>query len=221
MVLKNFFEDIFMKLKSIIFLLSLNCFTSCEISEPYRSITVLPVDLHGWFGSINQKYLKEFIRAKQPKIVVELGSWLGLSTIFMASHLTSGSKIYAVDHWAGSREVEYADVTKRIPTLFQQFLSNCIHHKQTETIIPVRMDTLEAARALNVQPDLIYIDAAHTEIAVFNDIINWYPKLKSGGICCGDDWDAPTVQSGVKKAATLLGVKLKFEGNFWYFDPKN
>lgn len=36
--------------------------------------------------------------------------------------------------------------------------------------------------------DFIYIDADHTLEAVRNDIQNWYPKLRSGGMLAGHDY---------------------------------
>jgi hypothetical protein len=187
--------------------------------EPYCSINLLKPDSHGWFRSINRDYLALFMSQIQPKIVVELGSWLGASTIFMASQLPSDAKLYAVDHWLGTGN-QIPEITSRLSNLYQQFLSNIKHAQLTHIVIPVRMKTDEAARALQIKPDLVYIDALHTEDAVFNDIINWYDKLNKNGICCGDDWDAPAVKRGVQKAAEKLGVEIKSDICFWYFDPK-
>lgn len=36
--------------------------------------------------------------------------------------------------------------------------------------------------------DLIYIDADHTYGGCLTDLINWYPKLKKGGLFFGDDY---------------------------------
>jgi predicted O-methyltransferase YrrM len=36
--------------------------------------------------------------------------------------------------------------------------------------------------------DFIYIDANHTYEAVKKDLITWWPKLKRGGLFCGDDY---------------------------------
>ena len=38
-------------------------------------------------------------------------------------------------------------------------------------VVPVCVDTLEAARALDVMPQLIYVDASHEEEDVYNDIM--------------------------------------------------
>lgn len=39
--------------------------------------------------------------------------------------------------------------------------------------------------------DLVFIDADHRYDHVVEDILAWYPKVKSGGIICGHDYDPP------------------------------
>jgi hypothetical protein len=36
--------------------------------------------------------------------------------------------------------------------------------------------------------DYIYIDANHSYMPVYQDLLAWWPKLKSGGLFCGDDY---------------------------------
>jgi hypothetical protein len=49
--------------------------------------------------------------------------------------------------------------------------------------------------------DLIYIDAVHTYACVKQDIHLWLPKVKAGGILCGDDYTSnfPGVIRAVKE----------------------
>ena len=53
--------------------------------------------------------------------------------------------------------------------------------------------------------DFIYIDADHSFDAVLNDLKNWYPKVKKGGVISGHDWDCNPLLSefhlfGVERA---------------------
>lgn len=188
--------------------------------SPYDELkSILPLDMHGWFCSANEKHLKRFILEKKPQIVVEVGVWLGKSAIFMALLLPEGARLYAIDHWKGQYYWQNpgADITSRMPMLYEQFLSNVIHNKLTYVIEPIRMPSLHAAQELDIQADLIYIDASHMADDVFNDIIAWYPKLKDGGLMCGDDWWSESVKKGVKRAATILKKEIKYEENFWFF----
>jgi hypothetical protein len=194
---------------------------SHQYPEPYNSIKVLPYFEQGWFCNIHRRNLINFIEELQPAIVVEVGSWLGKSTIEIAKRLKKGSLLYAVDTWLGSPEHINDPAFKQfLPTLFQQFLSNVIHQQQTHVIVPIRMTSLEAAAALKVHPQLIYLDAAHDTESVYNDIIHWYQKLAHGGIICGDDWVWDTVASAVVKAASELKIQYHHDDTFWYFDVK-
>lgn len=106
----------------------------------------------------------------QPKVVIELGSWLGASTRHIAQLLPEDGIVYAVDHWLGSIEHHTPSFSHYLPTLYEQFLSNVIHSGLEHKIFPVRMSTLEAVelfRNEGIQPDLIYVDASHDEDSVY------------------------------------------------------
>lgn len=190
------------------------------MKEPYNSTTLLPFDDHGWFALENQNMLRFFIVRYSPKIIVELGSWLGKSTRFMAEMLPQDGKLYAVDKWEGITGLQkWKD---REPTLYQQFLSNVIHAELTEKIVPVRMTTQKAAKHLDIRPDLVYVDASHQEQDVLADIRNWYSKLAPGGIICGDDYaqDYPGVMNAVVKTSKEFKNRFRRKGRFWWFNPK-
>lgn len=189
--------------------------TAENIPEPYCSINDLPFDSHGWF--LNQDQMEACILEIEPKTVIEVGSWLGTSTRFIAERLPEGAKLYAVDTWLGSPSEVLVMQDPRIPYLFQLFLSNIKHAGLTNRIIPIRMDSIEASKALNIHADLIYIDASHDTASVYNDIMAWLPHLKEDGVFCGDDWNRPSVRKAVIRAAEKLNCLVIGEGNFWRF----
>src|ERR1700733_14361157 len=76
--------------------------TQTNLPEPYNSVEVLPYDPHGW--SVKQKPIACLLNSGCIKTVVEVGSWLGKSTIHIASLLPEDGKVYAIDHWLGSAE---------------------------------------------------------------------------------------------------------------------
>lgn len=58
--------------------------------------------------------------------------------------------------------------------------------------------------------DFIYLDANHSESYVSQELENWYPKLKSGGIMAGHDYLDGTIKTttfGVKSAVDKFAVK--------------
>jgi len=78
------------------------------------------------------------------------------------------------------------------------------------------MTVAEAAGALAVTPDLVYVDASHDEESVLADIRAWHAKLAPGGILCGDDWQHAPVQCAVTQAAGELGFAVEGEESFWW-----
>jgi hypothetical protein len=161
--------------------------------------------------------------------VIEIGSWVGGgSTRYIGSVLkrynrlsgaTQNQKatLYAVDTWLGSLEHQpgQSAYDPILPQLYEQFLSNMIHWRLTDVVVPCRMTSLEAARTLDVHPDLIYIDGDHSTAAVYADLNAWYPVVKGHGILCGDDWLWDSVRAAVEKFAAENNLHLYSAGNFW------
>ncbi len=185
-----------------------------ELPSPYRDVEeLLPFSDHGWYG--NAVPMERLFKEYPIKTVIEVGSWLGLSTRHLATLVPEGGVVYAVDHWQGSSE--HQAETKVLSTLYQQFLSNTIHAGLTHKIIPIRMDSLEAAQSLKVVPDMIYVDASHETDAVYRDLTAWFPLVKGHGILCGDDWWWRTVREAVILFAQENNLRLIVEGGFWYY----
>lgn len=188
---------------------------AAELPEPYCSIQDLPFDGHGWF--MNAAQMEKCLQEKQVKIAIEVGSWLGTSTRFTAEKLPAAAKVYAIDTWAGSPNEQEQLKDPRMPYLYQLFLSNVKHANLCHKIIPVRMNSLEASKALNVKADLVYIDASHDEESVYQDVLAWSSHVAPGGIMTGDDWACEAVSRGVARAAAKLNKTIFGEGNFWRF----
>ena len=197
-----------------------NSFYLKDLPKPYREITeLLPFDNHGWYS--NAEWIKNLLQSNKITTVIEVGSWLGLSTRHIASLLQSNGKVYAVDTWQGSIEHhEIPAYAVKLPTLYEQFLSNMIHAQLTNIVIPIKMTSLEAVKVLfeeNLVVDFVYIDAAHDTISVFQDINAYYPFIKNnGGILCGDDWWHDPVKGAIRIFAKENQLTIYASDNFWF-----
>lgn len=56
--------------------------------------------------------------------------------------------------------------------------------------------------------DLIFIDGDHTYQGARDDLMAWWPKLKSGGIFCGDDYAWPDVKKAVDEFSESRRLEL-------------
>lgn len=158
---------------------------------------------------------------------VEIGSWKGRSSAYMATNIhNSGKKIKldCVDTWKGSPEHNFSpeEIEGRFKAgkmdkglyyqlknlkkekLYKQFLTNIKPVKHI--ITPVKMESLKAAEQYkDGSLDFIMIDGAHDHENVYQDIMAWKPKLKKTGILAGDDFREDGVRAGLSRYATEVG----------------
>lgn len=211
-------------MKKMKFLGLILCFGAFDLiagglPQPYDSVKVLPEYDFGYYS--NNSQIEEIFKNNDIRTVVEVGSWVGGGSTRHVANLLKPKQgiMYAVDTWLGSIEHQ-AGQSHWQPVLtyvYEQFLSNMIHWKLTDVVIPYRMKSSEAARELDVNPDLIYIDGDHTTEAVYEDLTLWYPHVKGHGILCGDDWSWETVRIAVAKFAMENNLSVEVSGNFWRF----
>ena len=153
---------------------------------------------------------------------VEVGSWKGKSSAYMAVEIANSSKeidFYCVDTWEGS--VEHKN-TNQLFMLYDIFLSNM---KAVESYYtPLKMKSLDAASRFNDHSlDFVFIDASHEYEDVKADIIAWLPKIKPGGILAGHDYYIGEFDyfPGVKKAVNEEFSEFEVKYNCWIFQVPN
>ena len=123
---------------------------------------------------------------------VEVGSWKGRSSAYMAVEIhNSGKKIKfdCVDTWMGSvtEDGHQNDTYVKNGNLYEKFLSNI--KPVSHVITPVREDSVKAANLYeDGSLDFVFIDADHRYDSVVADIKAWLPKLKNLGVLAGHDY---------------------------------
>ncbi len=142
--------------------------------------------------------------SQNTRLVVEVGSWLGCSTRFLAGRAPN-AHIVAIDHWLGSPEHRQdSELAPWLPQLYETFLAECRDYRHQ--IIPVRANSLEGMRRVaetGLEPDLVYIDADHSFDVVYADVtaaLDLFPQAT----IVGDDWNWENVQSAVLR---ILGER--------------
>lgn len=100
-----------------------------------------------------------------------------------------GKKLYMVDAWrwfAG-----YDDVANVSTREHLNFMGEASHraHIYGERACIIRDLSSEAAKLFqDGSLDWVYLDANHSHKGVLEDLAAWYPKVKNGGMICGDDF---------------------------------
>ncbi|HEY0982248.1 methyltransferase domain-containing protein, partial [Schlesneria sp.] len=137
---------------------------------PLKPNISLPQENLGWCSDSVKAMLREEL-AHSPGLIVELGTWLGLSTRFICDEAPS-AHVICVDHWNGSPEHHRrGDWSAMLPTLFETFQALSWDYRNSVT--PLRMTTSDGLRevaSLGLKPDLIFVDADHSYEAVLSDL---------------------------------------------------
>ena len=147
--------------------------------------------IEGWAsmgeqGKLLESCLNDLDTSKELKIV-EIGVYKGRGTALWNVELINKSikyDYYAIDHFEGSEEHKTSGI---VPT-HEEAIQNLHHFADNLSII--KLDSISASKLFKAKSlDLIYIDGSHDYKSVLKDIKTWFPKLKSGGIICGDDFN--------------------------------
>lgn len=194
----------------------------------YTNIELLQEDLGGWNG--NSPLFKTLIQQTLPKTIIEVGTWKGQSAINMGTvvkELELPTKIYCVDTWLGALEFwtwgktttdRDLKLKNGYPQIYYQFLSNVVHKKLQDVILPFPTTSNIAARFFKetgIQADLIYIDGSHDEEDVYLDIKNYHRLLNSNGIIFGDDYVWDSVRIAVDRYVMENSLVLEIIDGFW------
>jgi predicted O-methyltransferase YrrM len=153
----------------------------------------------GWLRRPEAELLFELAAAVAPdRDIVEVGSYLGRSTAFLGQGAGAGPTIHAVDpHNRGRLQpgemVEVIDTSK-------QFLQNMAEVGVSDRVEAHIEVSVDAARSYDGRPiGLLFIDARHTEEAVYEDGSVWAPHLAAGALIAFDDIDKVKVRRGVTR----------------------
>lgn len=183
---------------------------AAHADEPYSSIRNLPPTPY----FVQDAYVYyDLISSRNAAVIVDVESQDGGVARFIAqqaSSLPSLNKIYSINGWTS------CDASKK--HLFQLFLSNVKQENSDSLIIPIRMNSSDAAWGLNIKADFISLVGANDKDIIYRDILAWYPHLADGGVICGNNWHESSVEIGVTKAAESLDLNLKLYNNVWYFE---
>lgn len=151
----------------------------------------------GWFHDGDIKQYRTLVeQIPDGGTMVELGVWKGRSICSVADIIKRKSiKVYGVDTFQGTRGEPLLQNEAKEHNVKQQFIENIGHYGIEVEILAMTTD--EAASKLDMQFDLVFIDADHSNGAFKKDLDNWLPKCK--GIIAGHDYELNDVSQVVDK----------------------
>lgn len=146
-----------------------------------RKIKKLVKDIEGFLTDKDGALLFDLAKRVSGRgVILEIGSWKGKSTIWLAKGSKEGNKIdvYAVDHHVGSQEHKQSsgDVWT-----FDEFKANMDKTGVTDIVKPIVKTSEDASIAFQEPIELLFIDGAHDFDSVKSDYDAWSSKVIDGG----------------------------------------
>jgi len=153
------------------------------------------------------------------KVFAEIGVWEGetTSTILEKGFL---SEYWAVDQWRSYiAQQPRMRWTSDFDKWDEYYLDVCKLMLKFPELRIIKESSNVASKLFPIRYfDVIFIDADHAYKSVLDDIANWLPLVKKGGILCGDDWvpGHPGVRKAVIKSLGIDKVKVDKFRMWWY-----
>lgn len=148
-------------------------------------------DLQGWLSLDEGLLLYRLARCKKDKeAIVEIGSFQGKSTIYMALALKENhgsSKIFAIDPHIG----EVKSGHKEFWATYKSFIGNLRLFNVSDYVRPIRQTSEDANRNWNKPISLLFIDGLHEYNNVKQDLLLWVPYVTHDGIVACHDAFSP------------------------------
>ncbi len=153
--------------------------------------------------TLQEKYqLFKLTTACRGNIYVEIGSYLGASSCFIAAGIkkSTGGMFYCVDTWQNDTMPEGKRDT------FDEFTQNT--QKYSYIIVPLRGRSEVIAKNFFKKIDFLFIDGDHSYEGVKADVDAWFPKLNLNSLVVFHDiaW-AAGVQCVVHEQVKPLAKK--------------
>jgi glycosyltransferase involved in cell wall biosynthesis len=162
----------------------------------------------GWFFEDDIKCYRELYESLPDNAVtVEIGTWKGRSLCSVADIIKRKNiKVWGIDSFKGSAHD---------PEMVKQATSDDIQNELYQSLKKFGIFTnVSVLRGMSDEFhggfndgifDMVFIDGDHSYESVMSDILNWYPKVKDGGIIAGHDFHWESVAKAIN--ATIGDVE--------------
>ncbi len=131
----------------------------------------------GWFGDDEGKEVQDITKSLSPDaIIIEIGTWRGLSTSYIAEAMTYGQTLITIDSYSDGSEAFQVTNIRPLDArkMFLEFFFNERLFKKK--IIPVLGSSAEIAelfKTASMNIDFVFIDGDHKYDSVKTDYYAW------------------------------------------------
>lgn len=101
----------------------------------------------------------------------------------------------------------------------EQFRREAYQRTKNLNAVYLYLSSIDAAAKVNGDFDFVFLDADHAYESVRDDLVAWWPHVRTGGLFCGHDYlkdDIPGVTRAVDEWALESGAQVfANDGNIW------
>jgi predicted O-methyltransferase YrrM len=132
--------------------------------------------------------------AKSASVAVEIGSYLGASSVAIASGLPENGKLYCIDIWKSNPAMRPDPKSGR--SLFEEFLFNVDEYiDKIKALARYSYDVIDYFLENEIKTDLLFIDGDHTAEGVKTDWDLYSGIMQPGGIVVLHDYGWNSVKN--------------------------
>ena len=153
-----------------------------------QEVRRLSDEIPGWLGNREGPYLyKLTCLGALLGVVVEIGSWKGKSTVWLAkaSQAVNGGQVFAIDPHVGGPSYDqlgYVGINTEA-----EFKENIAKAGVSSLVVPLVMTSNSAVMEWRNQIGFLWIDGDHSYEGAAQDFYRWTPYLREGGIVAFHD----------------------------------
>jgi hypothetical protein len=168
---------------------------------------------------INAQYVRKVLGDK-PYSFAEIGVHKGDNASEFLAELPI-EQAWLIDPWSALSPAGYNDNTQADwDALHASVVSRYSNLPHVQVL---RLKSEEACGLVPNELDLVYIDGDHSYEGIQTDIRCWFPKVRVGGILCGDDYTNLDVRQAVTElvARYQFNLRISPETTQWWFVKDN
>lgn len=145
-------------------------------------------------GNIQGLFLEMLVAMKRPKHILEIGTYTGYSTLYLANSLTPDAELHSIE------------INEELESIILKYK---VQHPKQEQIYIHFGNALQIIPTLNYNWDFIFMDAEKSEYETYYDLV--FPHLKVGGFILADNvlWSGKVIEE-VKSNDTATNAILQF-----------
>jgi predicted O-methyltransferase YrrM len=155
----------------------------------------------GIISTVNRPSLETLV-GRENLVGAEIGTYNGTNALNIFQNLDI-QKLYIIDPLE-----EYIEgIKSHVPSTLSRIKSKLKEYNGKFIFLQCTSDDA-VNNIADGELDFVYIDGNHEYEFVRRDLKNYYPKVKSGGLICGHDFDEP--EEGNEKANGVIQAVLEF-----------